>query len=48
MFDQGQSGLPLESDSSLTIAEEQKFTIREIAPEWSYASERTKVYSLKV
>ncbi|KAI3696431.1 hypothetical protein L1987_79446 [Smallanthus sonchifolius] len=43
MFDQGQSGLPLESDSSLTIAQEQKFTIREIAPEWGYASDRTKV-----
>ncbi|XP_021997158.1 calmodulin-binding transcription activator 4 isoform X2 [Helianthus annuus] len=43
MFDQGQSGLPLDSDSSLTIAQEQKFTIREIAPEWGYASERTKV-----
>ncbi|KAK9060166.1 hypothetical protein SSX86_020870 [Deinandra increscens subsp. villosa] len=43
MFDQGQSGLPLESDSSLTISQEQKFTIHEIAPEWGYASERTKV-----
>lgn len=43
MFDQGQNGMPLESDSSLTIAQEQKFTIREIAPEWGYASEPTKV-----
>ncbi|XP_076953540.1 calmodulin-binding transcription activator 4-like isoform X2 [Bidens hawaiensis] len=43
MFDQSQSGLSLESDSSLTIAQEQKFTIREIAPEWGYESERTKV-----
>ncbi|KAI3733330.1 hypothetical protein L6452_12773 [Arctium lappa] len=43
MFGQGQSGMPLESDSSLTIAQEQKFTIREIAPEWGYASEPTKV-----
>ncbi|KAI7737618.1 hypothetical protein M8C21_017052, partial [Ambrosia artemisiifolia] len=43
MYDQSQSGLSLESDSSLTIAQEQKFTIREIAPEWGYASEHTKV-----
>ncbi|XP_071690880.1 calmodulin-binding transcription activator 4-like isoform X2 [Rutidosis leptorrhynchoides] len=44
LFDQGQSGMPLESDSRLTIAEEQKFTIREISPEWGYASEPTKVF----
>ncbi|XP_076926007.1 calmodulin-binding transcription activator 4-like [Bidens hawaiensis] len=43
MFDQGQSGPPLESDSVFTIAQEQKFTIREIAPKWGYASEPTKV-----
>nr|XP_043631412.1 calmodulin-binding transcription activator 4 [Erigeron canadensis] len=43
LFEQGQNGMPLESDSSLTIAQEQKFTIREIFPEWGYASEPTKV-----
>ncbi|KAI7749162.1 hypothetical protein M8C21_028217, partial [Ambrosia artemisiifolia] len=45
MFGEGQSGMPLEPDSSFTITQtqEQKFTIREIAPEWGYASEPTKV-----
>ena len=43
LFDQGQTETPLASDSSLTIAQEQKFTIREISPEWGYATERTKV-----
>ncbi|KAJ0896030.1 putative transcription factor CG1-CAMTA family [Helianthus annuus] len=43
MFDHGQSGMPLEPDSSFTITQEQKFTIREIAPEWGYSSEPTKV-----
>ncbi|KAJ9554577.1 hypothetical protein OSB04_018622 [Centaurea solstitialis] len=43
MFGQGQSGMPLESDSSLTIAQEQRFSIREIVPGWGYASEPTKV-----
>ncbi|KAK1415859.1 hypothetical protein QVD17_31647 [Tagetes erecta] len=43
LFDEGQNGMPLESDSSFTIAPEQKFTIREIAPEWGYTSEPTKV-----
>ncbi|KAE9454771.1 hypothetical protein C3L33_13343, partial [Rhododendron williamsianum] len=43
-FDQGQNGMHLEADSSLTIAQEQKFTIREISPEWGYASEATKVF----
>jgi hypothetical protein len=43
LFDQGQIGMPLEVDSSLTVAQKQKFTIREISPEWSYATESTKV-----
>ncbi|KAI7750997.1 hypothetical protein M8C21_004200 [Ambrosia artemisiifolia] len=43
LFDQGHIGTPLTSDSSLTIAQEQKFSIREISPEWGYATERTKV-----
>ncbi|PWA58809.1 ethylene induced calmodulin binding protein [Artemisia annua] len=43
LFDQGQIGTPLASDSSLTIAQEQKFTIREICPEWVYATEPSKV-----
>ena len=41
-FDQGQLGL-LEADMSLTIAQKQKFTIREVSPEWGYATETTKV-----
>ncbi|KAI3795277.1 hypothetical protein L1987_37928 [Smallanthus sonchifolius] len=43
LFDQGQIGTPLASDSSLTIAQEQKFSIREISPQWGYATEPTKV-----
>lgn len=48
LFDQGQIGTPLASDSSLTIAQEQKFKIREISPEWVYATEPSKVSSLKL
>uniref|UniRef100_A0A5B7B9D0 Putative calmodulin-binding transcription activator 4 isoform X2 n=1 Tax=Davidia involucrata TaxID=16924 RepID=A0A5B7B9D0_DAVIN len=43
LFDQDQIAMSLEADSSITIAEKQKFTIREISPEWGYASEATKV-----
>ncbi|XP_071705559.1 calmodulin-binding transcription activator 4-like [Rutidosis leptorrhynchoides] len=43
LFDQGQIETPLASDSSLTVSQEQKFTIREISPEWGYATEPTKV-----
>ncbi|XP_057496326.1 calmodulin-binding transcription activator 4-like isoform X2 [Actinidia eriantha] len=43
LFDQGQIGLDLETDSRLTIAQKQKFTVREISPEWGYAYEATKV-----
>lgn len=43
LFDQGQIG-PLESHMSLTVAQKQKFTIKEISPEWGYATEATKVY----
>ncbi|CAL5349663.1 unnamed protein product [Camellia sinensis] len=35
--------LDLDTDTSLTIAQKQKFTIREISPEWGYAFEATKV-----
>ncbi|KVH95718.1 Ankyrin repeat-containing protein [Cynara cardunculus var. scolymus] len=42
-FDQEHIQMPLESDSSLTISQEQKFTIREISPGWGYATESTKV-----
>lgn len=45
MFDHSQIGTPLASDSSLTIAQEQKFSIREISPQWGYAAEPTKVNS---
>ncbi|GJR31697.1 ankyrin repeat-containing protein [Tanacetum coccineum] len=43
LFDQGQNGTSLASESSLTIAQEQKFTIREISPEWVYVTEPSKV-----
>lgn len=43
LFDQGQIGMPLEEDSSLTVAEKQKFTILEISPEWGYENVATKV-----
>ncbi|KAK7247010.1 hypothetical protein RIF29_41886 [Crotalaria pallida] len=43
LFDQSQIGAPLDADSSLTIAENQKFTIKEISPEWGYTTETTKV-----
>ncbi|KAG2702751.1 hypothetical protein I3760_06G105000 [Carya illinoinensis] len=42
-FDQDQIRMPLEADSSLTVAEKQKFTIREIFPEWGYENVATKV-----
>lgn len=38
-----EKGIPLATDSSLTVARKQKFTIREISPEWGYSSEATKV-----
>ncbi|KAL9226412.1 hypothetical protein vseg_002230 [Gypsophila vaccaria] len=36
-------GMPLTTDSSLTVAKEQRFTIREISPEWGFANDSTKV-----
>ncbi|KAI3728407.1 hypothetical protein L6452_17042 [Arctium lappa] len=42
-LDQEHIRMPLEPNSSLTIAQEQKFTIQEISPEWGYATESTKV-----
>lgn len=41
-FEQGHMG-NLDSDISLTVAQKQKFTIREISPEWGDANEPTKV-----
>ncbi|CAK7336147.1 unnamed protein product [Dovyalis caffra] len=43
LYDQGHLGIQIEADSSLTVAQQQKFTIREISPEWGYAIEATKV-----
>lgn len=45
LFDQGRIGFTLVDDLGLTIAQKQKFTIREISPEWVYASETTKVHT---
>ena len=47
-FEQSLVGMPLEADSSLTIAQKQKFTIREISPDWGYAAEATKVCFIRV
>ncbi|KDP26824.1 hypothetical protein JCGZ_17982 [Jatropha curcas] len=43
LYDRGQRGVSIEPDSSLTVAEQQKFTIGEISPEWGYSTEATKV-----
>ena len=43
LYDQGHLGMPIEADSNLTVAQQQKFTIYEISPEWGYATEVTKV-----
>ncbi|XP_027919739.1 calmodulin-binding transcription activator 4 isoform X2 [Vigna unguiculata] len=43
LFDQSQIIAPLDADSSLTIAQKQKFTIKTFSPEWGYATETTKV-----
>ncbi|XP_050205101.2 calmodulin-binding transcription activator 4 isoform X2 [Mercurialis annua] len=43
LYDQSGLLLPIEADLSLTVAELQKFTIREISPEWGYSAEATKV-----
>ncbi|EEF47452.1 calmodulin-binding transcription activator (camta), plants, putative [Ricinus communis] len=43
LYDQGQLEVPIEADSSLTVAQQQKFRICEISPEWGYNTEVTKV-----
>ncbi|KAF7839705.1 calmodulin-binding transcription activator 4 isoform X1 [Senna tora] len=43
LFDQNRAAAPLDVDSSLTVAQKQKFTIREVSPAWGYANEATKV-----
>ncbi|EOX99794.1 Calmodulin-binding transcription activator protein with CG-1 and Ankyrin domains isoform 2 [Theobroma cacao] len=43
LFNQDGIGVPLAADSSLTVAQKQKFTIAEVSPEWGYSSEATKV-----
>jgi len=47
LFDQSQIIAPLDADSSLTIAQKQKFTIKTFSPEWGYATETTKVCAFK-
>lgn len=36
-------GMTFGADLSLTVAKEQKFTIREISPEWGFANDSTRV-----
>ncbi|KAE8658029.1 Glucan endo-1,3-beta-glucosidase 6 [Hibiscus syriacus] len=43
LFRQEEIGFPIAPYSSLTIAQKQKFTIREISPDWGYSSEPTKL-----
>ena len=43
LFAQSQIGAPIDADSSLTVAQKQKFTIKAVSPEWGYATETTKV-----
>ncbi|KAH9772540.1 calmodulin-binding transcription activator 4 [Citrus sinensis] len=43
IFYQDHIGVPLEADLRLTVAQKQKFAIREISPDWGYANESTKV-----
>eukprot|EP00268_Persea_americana_P068891 TRINITY_DN9687_c0_g1_i4.p1 TRINITY_DN9687_c0_g1~~TRINITY_DN9687_c0_g1_i4.p1 ORF type:complete len:1051 (-),score=204.80 TRINITY_DN9687_c0_g1_i4:1229-4381(-) len=44
MFDQNSLvGNPLGPDSSLTVSQMQRFSIREISPEWAYTTGNTKV-----
>jgi hypothetical protein len=43
LYDQDHLGIPNQADSNLTVAQQQKFTIHEISPEWGYATEATKV-----
>ncbi|KAL0421577.1 UNVERIFIED_CONTAM: Calmodulin-binding transcription activator 4 [Sesamum latifolium] len=47
-FDQNELGISLEDSISLTIAPKQKFTIREICPDWCYTSEGAKVDILRI
>ncbi|KAG4376970.1 hypothetical protein AAZX31_18G004800 [Glycine max] len=42
-FDQFQNQEPLGVDSSFTVVQKQKFTIRAVSPEYCYATETTKV-----
>ncbi|CAH9077434.1 unnamed protein product [Cuscuta epithymum] len=43
LFDEGQIGIYLEDDMGLVIDQKQKFTIKEIFPDWGYATGTTKV-----
>ncbi|XP_042471658.1 calmodulin-binding transcription activator 4-like [Zingiber officinale] len=43
IFDQSQFGASLETDLSLTVSQKQRFTIREVSPEWAFSYESTKV-----
>ncbi|KAF3785364.1 Calmodulin-binding transcription activator 4 [Nymphaea thermarum] len=44
LFDQeNHLGQPPEADSGLTVSQVQRFTIREISPDWAYSTEGSKV-----
>ncbi|KAL7110050.1 hypothetical protein ACP275_05G001100 [Erythranthe tilingii] len=43
LFDQDGLGISPENNISLTVAQKQKFTIREISPEWCYTSDGAKI-----
>ncbi|KAJ8458061.1 hypothetical protein OPV22_030987 [Ensete ventricosum] len=43
LFENNHFGPSLGTDSSLTVAQKQRFSIREISPEWAFSYESTKV-----
>lgn len=47
LFNQNELGTPLECNISLITATKQKFTIREIFPDWCYSSEGAKVHIIR-
>ncbi|RYR16992.1 hypothetical protein Ahy_B03g061808 isoform B [Arachis hypogaea] len=43
LFAQSQIGPSLDADSSLTVSQKQKFSIKAVSPEWGYTTETTKI-----
>lgn len=45
IFDEHRFGTTLLPEPSLTIAEVQRFSIQDVSPEWTYCTDRAKVYT---